>query len=548
MLRTLAVRDVVLIDKLDLEFGRGLSVLTGETGAGKSILLDALGLAVGARAEGRMVRTGAGRAQVTAVFDPAEGEAAELLRRHDLDADGPLILRRSLNRDGRSRAFVNDMPVAVGLLRRLGEELVEIHGQFEQRGLLDPGMHRSVLDAFAGHGELLSVARAAWGGRRAAHAAFEEAETAAARDRADRERLENELEELTMLAPEEGEEEHLVAVRTRLLGRRKVADAINEACRRLGDRDGPVAGLRGSARALQRAREHAAGLFDEALAALDRAAIEAEEAVNVILGLAGRLEAEEADPDTVETRLFALRDASRKYGVPIDALGSFTKGIEGRLHDIRDGEGRLHRLGEAAVAADGAYGAAAARLGESRGRAGKALAQRVGTELPALKLEHAAFRVAFEDGTPGPEGSDKVCFEVRTSASAPFGPMNRIASGGELARFALAIKVSLAGTRGPAMVFDEVDAGIGGATAAAVGTRLAALGGGGQVLVVTHAPQIAARADRHFRVRKGGDGTRVDLLDGPGREEEIARMLAGSEITPEARAAARALIGDKVMC
>lgn len=544
MLRTLAVRDVVLIDRLELEFGRGLSVLTGETGAGKSILLDALGLAIGARAEGRMVRAGAGRAQVTAVFDPAEGTAAELLRRHDLDADGPLILRRSLNRDGRSRAFVNDMPVAVGLLRRLGEELVEIHGQFEQRGLLDPGMHRSVLDAFAGHGELLCVSRAAWGGRSAAHAAFEEAETAAARDRADRERLENELEELAMLAPEEGEEEHLVAMRTRLMGRQKVADAINEACRRLGDRDGPVSGLRGSARALERAREHAAGLFDEALAALDRAAIEAEDAANVILGLAGRLEAEEVDPDTVEMRLFALRDASRKYGVPIDALGGFRKGVEGRLRDIRDGEGRLRRLAEAAAAADGAYGAAAARLAESRRRAGKALARRIGAELPALKLERAAFRVALEDGPPGPDGSDKVCFEVRTNASAQFGPMNRIASGGELARFALAIKVSLAGTRGPAMVFDEVDAGIGGATAAAVGMRLAALGGGGQVLVVTHAPQIAARADRHFGVRKGGGGTRVDLLDGPGREEEIARMLAGSEITPEARAAARALIGD----
>ena len=543
MLRTLAVRDVVLIDKLDLEFGPGLSVLTGETGAGKSILLDALGLAVGARAEGRMVRAGAGRAQVTAVFDPPEGAAAELLRGHDLDADGPIILRRSLGRDGRSRAFVNDMPVAVGLLRRLGEGLVEIHGQFEQRGLLDPGMHRSVLDAFAGHGGLLAGLRAAWDGWRVARTALEEAEAVVAGDRADRERFEDELRELTMLAPEEGEEEHLVAVRARLMGRRKVADAINEACRRLGHHDGPVTGLRGAARALQQAREHAAGLFDEASVALDRAAIEAEEAVNVVLGLAGRLDAEEVDPDMIETRLFALRDASRKHGVPIDALENLRKEIQCRLEDIRDGEGRLRQLAEAAAAAEAAYGASAARLTESRRRAGTALARRIGTELPALKLERAAFRVALGDGPPGPDGADRTGFEVRTNTSTPFGPLNRIASGGELARFALAIKVSLAGTHGPAMVFDEVDAGIGGATAAAVGTRLAALGNGGQVLVVTHAPQIAARADRHFRVRKGEGGTRVDLLDEPGREEEIARMLAGSEITPEARAAARALIG-----
>ena len=540
MLCGLAIRNVVLIERLELSFGPGLSVLTGETGAGKSILLDALGLALGARADSGLVRAGAERADVAASFDAPAGEAAAALRDLEIDTAEELVLRRTLGQDGRSRAFVNDMPVAAGLLRRLGQELVEVHGQFEQRGLLDEASHRSLLDRFAGHDGLVGAVAGAWEARVRAEEAAAAAREAMARDLAAREELEIELEALELLAPRSGEETCLAARRRRILAHRKILEAATEARALLGDDAAAV--LRGAAHSLARAGPEAGNLFDEALSALDRATIEAEEAERLVQGLGSRIEEDEASADAVEARLFALRDAARKHRVEVEALPGLLDDMRKRVEALDEGGVLAAGLEEEAVRAQAAFDAAAIALTAGRREAASALARIVRRELPPLKLDRAAFRVALEPGQPGPLGTDRVRFEVRTNAGMPFGALARIASGGELARFALALKAALAAESGPAMIFDEVDSGIGGATAAAVGARLAALGEAGQVLVVTHAPQVAARASRHFRVSKDGARTSVAALDESGREEEIARMLAGAEITGAARRAARALI------
>ena len=540
MLRGLAIRNVVLIERLDLSFGPGLSVLTGETGAGKSILLDALGLALGARADSGLVRDGADRADVAACFDAAPEEAAAILRDLDIDAGEDLVLRRTLGRDGRSRAFVNDTPVAAGLLRRLGRELVEVHGQFEQRGLLDEAAHRGLLDRFAGHDDLLDAAAAAWRARVRAEEAATAARDALARDLAARKELEAGLEMLELLAPKAGEEACLATRRRRILAHRKILEAATEARALLGD--DAAAALRGAARSLAHAGREADGLFDEALSALDRATIEAEEAERLVQGLGGRIEEDEASADAVEARLFALRDAARKHGIEVEALPALLDDMRRRVEALDEDGCRAADLEEKAARAKEVFDRAAAALTAGRREAASALARAVGSELPPLKLEQAAFRAVVEPGRAGLSGADRVRFEVRTNAGMPFGALGRIASGGELARLALALKAALAAESGPSMIFDEVDAGVGGATAAAVGARLAALGKAGQVLIVTHTPQVAARASRHFRVSKDEARTHVAELDDGGREEEVARMLAGAEITGAARRAAHALI------
>ena len=540
MLCGLAIRNVVLIERLDLSFGPGLSVLTGETGAGKSILLDALGLALGARADSGLVRTGAERAEVAASFEAPPEQAAALLEDLDIDTAEELVLRRTLGRDGRSRAFVNDIPVAAGLLRRLGETLVEIHGQFQQRGLLDEASHRDLLDRFAGHDSLVQAAGSAWRARIRAEHDAEAAQEALARDLAAREELEREHEVLDRLAPQPGEEACLAARRSRILAHRKILEAAQEARALLGD--DAAALLRGAARSLARASGEAGGLFDEALSALDRATVEAEEAERLVQALGGRIEEDEASADAVEARLFALRDAARKHRTDVESLPALLEDMRGRVEALDEGGARAAGLADEAARVRAAFNRAAAELTAGRKQAASVLAHAVNRELPPLKLDRASLRVALEPGRPGPSGADSVRFEVRTNPGAPFGALARIASGGELARFALALKAALAADSGPSMIFDEVDAGIGGATAAAVGARLAALGESGQVLVVTHAPQVAARASRHFRVSKDGARTLVAALDEGGREEEIARMLAGARITGAARRAARALI------
>ena len=540
MLCGLAIRNVVLIERMELSFGPGLSVLTGETGAGKSILLDALGLALGARADSGLVRAGVERADVAASFEAPPEEAAAALRELQIDAAEELVLRRTLGRDGRSRAFVNDMPVAAGLLRRLGQELVEIHGQFEQRGLLDEASHRGLLDRFAGHDDLVGAVADAWQTRVRAEKAAAAAREALARDLVAREELEAELEALELLAPQSGEEACLAARRRRILAHRKILEAATEARTLLGD--DAAAALRGAARALAHAGPEAAGLFDEALSALDRATIEAEEAERLVVGLGSRIEEDEASADAVEARLFALRDAARKHRVEVEALPGLLDDMRRRVEALDEGGAHAACLETAWARAQAAFDRAAAALTASRREATSTLSRRVRRELPPLKLDRAAFRVTLEPGRPGPTGADSVRFEVRTNTGMPFGALGRIASGGELARFSLALKAALAAEGGPSMIFDEVDTGIGGATAAAVGARLAGLGEAGQVLVVTHSPQVAARASRHFRVSKDGARTSVAELDDGGREAEIARMLAGAEITGAARRAARALI------
>ena len=432
------------------------------------------------------------------------------------------------------------MPVAVGLLRRLGRELVEVHGQFEQRGLLDEAAHRGLLDRFAGHDAVVAAAADKWRARQQAEEAAAAAREALEHDRAAREHLEAELETLELLAPRAGEEACLAARRRRILARRRMLEAVAEACSLLGE--DAASALRGAARALARAGPEAASLFDEAVSALDRATIEAEEAERLVQGLGGRIEEDEASADAVEARLFALRDAARRYRVEVEALPGLLDDMRLRVEALDQQGGHIAGLEAEAGRARAAFDEAAAALTTSRRKAASALALAVRGELTPLKLDRAAFRVAVEPVPPGAAGADRVRFEVRTNAAMPFGALARIASGGELARFALALKAALAAEGGPSMIFDEVDAGIGGATAAAVGARLAALGAGGQVLVVTHAPQVAARACRHFRVSKHGAHTSVVDLDENEREEEIARMLAGAEITGAARRAARALI------
>ncbi|MCY4230375.1 MAG: DNA repair protein RecN [Alphaproteobacteria bacterium] len=540
MLCGLFIRNVVLIEQLDLSFGPGLSVFTGETGTGKSILLDALGLALGARADSGLIRVGAERADVAASFEQPPEDVAAVLQDLDIDAAEELVLRRTLGPDGRSRAFVNDMPVAAGLLRRLGRELVEVHGQFEQRGLLDESSHRGLLDLFAGHDSLVEATADAWRARVLAEEDAEAARAALARDRAAREELEAELETLDRLAPQPGEEASLAARRRRILAHRKIAEAATEARAILGD--DAAAPLRGAARSLARAGGEAGGLFDEALSALDRATVEAEEAERLVRALGGRIEDDEASADAVEARLFALRDAARRYRIEVEDLPGRLEEMRRRVEMLDEGGARVAELEETASGARAAFDRAAAALTVGRREAASALAAAVGRELPPLKLDKASFRVTLEPGRLGASGADQVRFEIRTNAGIPFGALARIASGGELARFALGLKAALAAACGPTMIFDEVDAGIGGATAAAVGARLAALGQSGQVLVVTHAPQVAARASRHFQVSKDDAHTFVTALDEDGREEEIARMLAGAKITGAARRAARALI------
>ena len=540
MLRGLAIRNVVLIERLDLSFEPGLSVLTGETGTGKSILLDALGLALGARADSGLVRPGAERADVAAYFDQTPDEAMASLRELEIEAGEELILRRTVGSDGRSRAFVNDMPVAAGLLRRLGQELVEVHGQFEQRGLLDEASHRGLLDRFAGHDRLVGTVAGAWQTLVRAEETAKAAQEALARDLEAKEDLERELEQLERLAPQAGEEASLAARRRRILAHRKILEAATEARVILGDDAG--AALRGAARALAHAGAEADGLFDETLSALDRATIEAEEAERLVQGLGSRIEEDEASADAVEARLFALRDLARKHRVDADALPGLLDDFRRRVEALDESGAHIAGLEEKAAGAKMAYDKAVAALTAGRRKAASALARAVQRELPPLKMDRAEFRVALEPSRPGPSGADRVRFEVRTNADLPFGALGRIASGGELARFALAFKAALAAEDGPSMIFDEVDAGIGGATAAAVGSRLAALGEAGQVLVVTHAPQVAARASQHFRVSKDDARTSVVELDENGRQEEIARMLAGAKITGAARRAARALI------
>ncbi|MBS0296756.1 MAG: DNA repair protein RecN [Proteobacteria bacterium] len=563
MLIGLTIRDVVLVDALDLALGEGLTVLTGETGAGKSIILDALGLATGARAEAGLVRTGAERASAAAVFaPPREHPVWAFLEEKGLDADPgeDLVLRRQLGADGRSRAFVNDQAVGVGVLKELGEMLVEVHGQHETVGLLDSRTHRGLLDAYGGLEAQARAVRSAWKDWRAAVAAVEELKARAATAQAQSEELTARLAELDRLSPQSGEELALAEERALLGAAEKSLADIKQARDAMGG-DSLSNRLAQGFRALERAREKAvqAGAGDDhpavkriiaAAEAVDRAITESLEALAAIDAAADAFDVEPGRLDRTEERLFALRATARKLGVVVDDLPGERARIAETLRLIEDSEAAVRAAARAAAEAEAAYRAAAGALSAGRREAGGRLARAVSAELPPLKLDKAQFRVAVEALPPeryGPEGVDRIGFEISTNPGAPFAGLGAIASGGELARFALALKASLADAGdSPVMIFDEVDQGVGGAVADAVGLRLKRLARTGQVLVVTHSPQVAARGDAHWKVlkREGGAGVRTSVatLTSGEREEELARMLAGAEITEAARAAARALM------
>ncbi|TVR98739.1 MAG: DNA repair protein RecN [Rhodospirillales bacterium] len=560
MLATLTIRDVVLIDHLQLEFRPGLSALTGETGAGKSILLDALGLAMGARGDAGLVRAGAGQAGVTAAFElPAGHPVLAILAAQDITAEAgePLVLRRLVTADGRSRAFVNDQPVSVALLRRIGGHLVEIHGQFESQRLLDPASHGDLLDAFGGLRPLTDatgIARRRW--RQAVEACAEAAARLATAER-DRDLLSSALEEMDTLAPRPGEEAELAERRSLLMHAEKLIQAMDEAARALAggsvERGGRAvdAVLTGAARTLERVAATCDGRLDAVIAALDRAASEATEAMALLERAVADLDLDPQHLESVEERLFALRALARKHDCQVDDLVRLREEVAARLAALEDGSDAVRRLSEAEAAARGAYSEVATDLSQARSAAAARLDAAVAAELEPLRLGRARFETevapSAEERDWTDHGWDRVQFRVATNPGAAPGPLNRIASGGELARFMLALKVVLARADPvPTLVFDEVDAGIGGAVAAAVGDRLARLAEDVQVLVLTHSPQVAARGGHHWRVSKQVEGTTartsVRILDPAERREEIARMLAGAEVTEQARAAASSLM------
>jgi DNA repair protein RecN (Recombination protein N) len=547
MLATLKIRDLVLIEDASLDFAGGLNVLTGETGAGKSILLDALGLAAGARAGGRSsVRTGAAQGSAVAIFDLAARHSARtLLAENGIASEGETILRRAIAADGRTRAFVNDEAVGVGLLRDVGAMLVEIHGQQDDRGLFDSATHRRLLDAFGGHEALaaeVAGAFAEFARLREEAAALRRAAASAA---ADVEFIRYAVEELSALAPEEGEEARLASERSLLMNANRIAEDISAAVEALGGERGAESSLASVLKRLTRLNEAARKAVSGAEAALEQAFASAEEGRRELEALLSRLDADPGELERKEERLFGLRAMARKYAVTPDALPGVLAGFVARQDAISGGGGALKTAEAASEKAREAYLASARKLSAARKASAKKLESAVAGELAPLKLGHAKFRVTLEAGEDSANGLERIAFEIATVEGAPFGPLTKIASGGELARVSLAIKVALAETSPPAaLVFDEVDRGVGGAVADAVGERLQRVARTTQVLLVTHSPQVAARAERHFRITRSGDRTRVTMLTSEERAEEIARMLSGATVTDEARAAARRLLAE----
>ncbi len=561
MLTGLSIRDFVLVRALDLDLGGGFSALTGETGAGKSILMSALGFALGARGGQGLIRPGAEAASVTASFDasPDHPVRAFLVARGvESDADEPLVFRRVVRKGGPARAFLNDQPVSAGLLEEAGALLADIHGQHEGLGLLNPSRHRVLLDAWAKSETVLAETGRAWVLLRAAEDARNALEARIARAASERTWLAHALDELDSLDPHEGEIQKLALDRATMQAGERVAEAIDAAAHQLSKANIENA-LANASRAVSRALS-APGLTGEgasselavrmraACESLERAMIEAAEARAALDAAASASEFSPAALEASETRLFALRAAARKHDVDPDQLAALRKRLRMQLDEIEHSDGALAAALEAEAKARAAYDAAASQLTARREAAAKKLAKAVAGELVPLKLEKAKFRVSVTPrGESGPAGRDDIAFEVETNAGAGYGPLDRIASGGETARFALAVSVCLAGSS-PAgtLVFDEADMGVGGAVAAAIGERLALLGKAKQVLAITHSPQVAAAASRQLKVSKADAGgetvTSVDMLGAKARKEEIARMLAGASVTKEARAAAGRLL------
>ncbi|HWD50257.1 MAG TPA: DNA repair protein RecN [Rhizomicrobium sp.] len=552
MLASLKIRDLVLIEDVTIDFAPGLNVLTGETGAGKSILLDALGLAAGARAGGRSsVRAGAQSGSAVAIFEPSrDHEARLLLEQSEIASEGEILLRRTISSDGRTRAFANDEPVGVGLLRDLGTSLVEIHGQSDDRGLFDTSTHRRMLDAFGGNLDLAANVAARFSLFEQARAERDDLTKAAILARADADYIRHAHDELSALDPQTGEEASLSTERALLMNASKIAEDISAAVDLIGGEWGGEVALAAAIKRLNRMNDEARKLAAGIRAALEQALALTEDARRELENLLSRLDRDTGTLERKEERLFALRTMARKFAIHPDGLADKLLEFKSKL-DAISGDGAELKAAEVRVAqASAAYIESARKLSAARKSAAKKLDAIVAGELAPLKLGNAKFRVSLEalaEDSGAASGFERVAFEVATIVGAPFGPLTKIASGGELARFSLALKVALSGSGSEAsLVFDEVDRGVGGAVADAVGERLQRLSKSTQVLLVTHAPQVAARADRHFRISRKGDRTRVDLLSEEERGEEIARMLSGASVTNEARAAAGRLLAEAV--
>jgi DNA repair protein RecN (Recombination protein N) len=552
MLARLAIRDIVLIDQLDLEFAAGLSILTGETGAGKSILLDALSLALGARGDGALVRQGQAQGQVTAVFDLAKDHPAlALARERNIETDGGLILRRVQMADGRTRAFVNDQPVSAQMIRAISSGLVEIHGQHDERALLDASTHRALVDAYGALEAMVQSTRGAFEALKAVEAELSRESARLEAARADADFAAYAHQELSKLAVKPGEEEALAERRSQMMQAEKVAADIREAHESLSGEASATPLLAAAARRLERRLSQAPALIEPCVKALDEALQALDGAVSAIEAALRAADFDPHDLERAEERLFALRGMARKYSAPVSGLAALAEKYAADLAALDAGQARLVALGEASRVARREYEVAAAALSKARRSSARELEKAVNGELAPLKLERARFivEIASDAGLVSADGIDRIEFCVQTNPGSRAGPLMKVASGGELARFMLALKVALA-DRGsaPTLVFDEIDTGVGGAVADAIGQRLARLATQAQVLAVTHAPQVAARSTSHFRIAKGDVGrgervaTRVLALDASGRREEIARMLAGATITEEARAAATRLI------
>jgi DNA repair protein RecN (Recombination protein N) len=557
MLARLSIRDIVLIERLDIEFSRGLAVLTGETGAGKSILLDAFALALGGRGDAGLVRHGAEQGQVTASFDVPKGHpATKILSENGLDDpgiqdSGEMILRRVQLADGRTRAFINDQSVSVQTLKAVGATLVEIHGQHDERALVDAATHRQLLDAFAGLEKEVAALETLWDLRRTANSALDAHRASMERAAREADYLRHAADELKTLKPREGEETTLAERRTIMMQGEKIASDLREAQEAVGGPHSPVPALAAAVRRLERRAANSPALVEPAVKAIDIAINALEEADQHLSAALVAADFDPAELERIEERLFALRAASRKYSTPVDNLAALAAKFVADVALIDAGADQLKKLEAAAAEADQRYGAAAAKLSAARSKSAEKLNKAVNAELAPLKLDRAKFMTQVESdaAAPGPQGIDRIEFWVQTNPGTKPGPLMKVASGGELSRFLLALKVVLA-DRGsaPTLVFDEIDTGVGGAVADAIGSRLARLAGNVQVMAVTHAPQVAARADQHLLISKDAldkgkrVATRVNALAADHRREEIARMLAGAEITAEARAAAERLL------
>jgi len=552
MLVQLSIRDIVLIDRLELQFDGGLSVLTGETGAGKSILLDAFSLALGGRGDGSLVRHGESQGQITAIFDLAGDHPARVIAKAaEIDTEGDLILRRVQMADGRTRAFINDQPVSVQVLRAVGSRLVEIHGQHDDRAMIDPGTHRTILDAYGGHGALAEQVRSAAGTVAEARKALDSHLTRIEKARRDADYLRHAVEELETLAPQPGEEAELAERRQSMMQAEKVAGELSQAHDVLAGQASPVPSFSAALRRLERRVEQAPQLLEPAVRALDAVLVACDEAQEALAEALRQAEFDPRELENVEERLFALRAAARKFDMLPDDLAALRDRFAADVAAIDAGEEELAEKERALTAAEAAYREAASALSEARAATAAALDKAVEAELPPLKLERARFitRMETDPQSRDPNGFDRIEFWAQTNPGTRAGPMMKVASGGELSRFMLALKVVLA-DRGsaPTLVFDEIDTGVGGAVADAIGQRLARLAASTQVMAVTHAPQVAARAGRHFLIAKEAlpeedrVATRVAPLAQEERRDEIARMLAGASITSEARAAATKLL------